>query len=150
MLLSHVLSLEGRERRGRRGIKISSGSETGDFEGLIRIEVGQETAPSVGGGTYCIRSTCIWILLSSLFASLEKRAGAEGGESRSPLGAEQGTLRECFGLRWAKRRQLPLSVEEGRIAIRLMCPRTLITSLFTDPIRGECDTYYCPSTLSDD
>ena len=67
------------------------------FEGLIRIEVGQETAPSVGGGTYCIRSTCIWILLSSLFASLEKRAGAEGGESRSPLGAEQGTLRECFG-----------------------------------------------------
>jgi len=72
------------------------------FEGLIRIEVGQETAPSIGGGTYCIRSTCIWILLSSLFASLEGREEAEG-KSRSPLGAEQGTLREYFGLRWAKK-----------------------------------------------
>ena len=94
MLLSHVLSLEGRKRRGRRGINISSGSETGDFEGLIWIEVGQEkTASSVGGGTYCTRSTCIWILLSSLFASLEEREEAEGA-SRSPLGAKQGTLRD--------------------------------------------------------
>ena len=42
MLLSHVLSLEGRKRRERRVINIPSGSGTGDFEGLIRIEVGQE------------------------------------------------------------------------------------------------------------
>ena len=41
MLLSHVL-LSKEERGGRRGIKISSGSGAGDFEGLIRIEVGQE------------------------------------------------------------------------------------------------------------
>ena len=39
-------------------------------------------------------------------------------------------------------------MEEGRIAIRLMCPRTLITGPFTDPIRGECDTHFCPSALS--
>ena len=40
----------------------------------------------------------------------EEREEGEG-ESISPLGAEQGTLRECFGLRWAKRRQLSLSVD---------------------------------------
>ena len=38
-----------RERGPKGGIKISSGSGTGGFEGLIRIEVGQETATSVGG-----------------------------------------------------------------------------------------------------
>ena len=43
MLLFHVLSsLEGRKKRERRGINISSGSGAGDFEGLLRIEVGQE------------------------------------------------------------------------------------------------------------
>ena len=31
-----------RERGPKGGIKISSGSETGDFEGMLRIEVGQE------------------------------------------------------------------------------------------------------------
>ena len=29
-----------------------------------------------------------------------------------------------------------------------MCTRTLITGPFTDPIRGECDTHFCPSALS--
>ena len=42
MLLSLYASLEGRKRRGQRGINISSGSGAGDFEGLIRIEVDQE------------------------------------------------------------------------------------------------------------
>ena len=37
----------------------------------------------------------------------------------------------------------------GTYCIRLMCTRTLITSLFTGPIRGECDTYSCPGTPSD-
>ena len=42
-------------------------------------------------------------------------------------------------------------MEEGRIAIRLMyCTRILIISLFTGPIRGECDTHSCPSVLSYD
>ena len=87
MLLSHVLSLEGRKRRGRRGIKIPSGSGTGDFEGMLRIEVAQ-------------------------------------GDSSSSVGAG------------------------GAHAIRLMCTQILVTSLFTDPIRGECDTHSCPSALS--
>jgi len=42
LLSFHVLSLEGRKRRERRVINISSGSGTGDFEGMLRIEVGQE------------------------------------------------------------------------------------------------------------
>ena len=31
-----------------------------------------------------------------------------------------------------------------------MCTQILITSLFTGPIRGECDTHSCPGTLSYD
>ena len=60
---------EGRKRRGRRGINISSGSGTGDFEGMLRIEVGQETATSVGGGEgrIAIRLMCTQILITSLF-----------------------------------------------------------------------------------
>lgn len=42
MLLSHELSLEGRKKEDEGGIKISSGSGAGDFEGMLRIEVGQE------------------------------------------------------------------------------------------------------------
>ena len=42
MLLSHVLPLKEEREEGEGGIKISSGSGTGDFEGLLRIEVGQE------------------------------------------------------------------------------------------------------------
>ena len=73
-------SLGGRKRRGRREIKISSGSETGDFEGMLRIEVDQE---------------------------------------------------DSYLCRWRR----------GTYCIRLMCTRILIISLFTGPIRGECDTH---------
>ena len=31
-----------------------------------------------------------------------------------------------------------------------MCTQILITSLFTDPMRGECDTHSCPGALSYD
>ena len=54
MLSFHVLSLEGRKRRERRVINISSGSGTGDFEGMLRIEVGQEDSPLCRW----IRGTC--------------------------------------------------------------------------------------------
>ena len=90
---------------------------------MLRIEVGQETASSVGGGTYCTRSTCIWILLSSLFASLEEREEAEGA-SRSPLGAKQGTSRDCFGLRWPKEIALALSVLEEHMQYASCVPRS--------------------------
>ena len=42
MLLSHLLPLKEEREEGEGGIKISSGSEIGDFEGMLRIEVGQE------------------------------------------------------------------------------------------------------------
>jgi hypothetical protein len=70
------------------------GAEQEAFRDVFGLRWTKKIAASVGGGTYCTRSTCIWILLLSLFASLEEREGAEGGESRSPLGAEQGTLRD--------------------------------------------------------
>jgi len=45
-----VLLLREEREEDEGEINISSGSGTGDFEGLIRIEVGQEkTAISVGG-----------------------------------------------------------------------------------------------------
>ena len=48
MLLSHLLPLKEEREEGEGGIKISSGSGAGGFEGMLRIEVDQETAPSVG------------------------------------------------------------------------------------------------------
>ena len=35
--------------------------------------------------------------------SLKEEREEGKGESISPLGAEQGTLRDCFGLRWTKK-----------------------------------------------
>ena len=37
------------------------------------------------------------------FLPLKEERKENEGESISPLGAEQGTLRDCFGLRWAKK-----------------------------------------------
>ena len=88
MLLSHVLSLEGRKRRGQRGHQdLLWERNRGLLRTVLRIEVGQEDSTSVGGGAH---------------------------------------------------------------AIRLMCTRILIISPITGPIRGECDTYSCPDTLSYD
>ena len=66
-------------------------------------------------------------MLLSLCASLEGREEAEG-KSISPLGAEREAFRDVFGLRWAKRRQLPLSVGEGRIAYTLYVYSILLLS----------------------
>ena len=52
-----------RKRRGRREIKISSGSRTGDFERLIRIEVGQEDSYLCRWRRIAIRSMCARILI---------------------------------------------------------------------------------------
>ena len=114
-------------RRKREEAEGASRSPLGAEQGTLRdcfgLRWAKKIAASVGGGTYCTRSTCIWILLSSLFASLEEREGAEGGESRSPLGAEQGTLRECFGLRWAKKKTATsVGGGEGRIAYASCVP----------------------------
>ena len=81
----------------------------------------KKIAASVGGGTYCTRSTCIWILLSSLFAFLEGREEAEG-ESISPLGAEQEAFRDYFGLRWTKEIATSVGGGEGRIAYASCVP----------------------------
>ena len=93
LLLSLCASLEGRKRRGEGESRSPLEAEQATLRDCFGLRWAKKIAASVGGGTYCTRSTCIWILLSSLFASLEEREGAEGGESRSPLGAKQGTLR---------------------------------------------------------
>ena len=144
-------SLEGRKRRGRRVINISSGSGTGDFEGMLRIEVGQEDSYLCRWERDVLHtlSTCTRFYCYRHVLSLKEGGEENEGESRSPLGAEQEAFRECFGLRWTKK--IASSVGAGGAhAIRLMCTRPLIISLFTGPIRGECDTHSCPDTLSYD
>ena len=61
--------LEEEREEGEGGIKISSGSGTGDFEGLLRIEVGQEDSYllSVAEGRIAIHLMCTRILITSLF-----------------------------------------------------------------------------------
>ena len=71
------LKEEREEDEGESGSPL--GAEQEAFRDVFGLRWAKKTATSVGGGTYCIRSTCIWILLSSLFASLEEREGAEGG-----------------------------------------------------------------------
>ena len=109
--------LKEEREEGKWGIKISSGSGTGDFEGMLRIEVGQEDSylcrwerdvlhtPSTCTRFYCYRHVL----------SLKEGGEENEGESISPLGAEQEALRECFGLRWAKEIALALSVDKGRM-----------------------------------
>ena len=61
-----------------------------------------------------------------MLPSKEEREENEG-ESRSSLEAEQGTFKDCFGLRWTKR-QLPLPVGSRRIADTLYVYLILLLS----------------------
>ena len=58
---------------------------------------------------------------------LKEEREEDEGESISPLGAEQGTFKDCFGLRWTKR-QLPLPVGSRRIADTLYVYLILLLS----------------------
>ncbi|ETK00567.1 hypothetical protein N425_14135 [Tannerella sp. oral taxon BU063 isolate Cell 2] len=51
------------------------GAEQGDFEGMLRIEVGQETATSVGGGEgrIAIHLMCTRILIMPLHRPHKRR-----------------------------------------------------------------------------
>ncbi len=70
----------------------------------------------IGGGI-------LLLLLSHVLPLKEEREEDEGG-SRSPLGAKQGTLRECFGLRWTKK----ITASTGRV--ETYCTHSLRVSDF--------------------
>ena len=56
--------------------------------------------------------------------SLKEEREEDEGASRSPLGAKQGTLRECFGLRWTKK----TATSVGRV--ETYCRHSLRVSYF--------------------